>query len=80
MLRHSFDNFQDKKALNILYAFTCESKLVIAHMDVCQKTSEIHAATELIMELALNNCIFTLDAMHCQIETLKAIKKTEMML
>lgn len=79
VLKHSFDHFQDKKALNILNAFTCESKLVIAHMEISQKTNEIPAATELIKELGLNNCVFTLDAMHCQKETLKEIKKMVMM-
>jgi len=80
VLRHSFDHFQDKKALHILNAFTSDSKLVIAHSEINQKTNEIPAATQLIRELGLNNCIFTLDALHCQKETLKEIKKTAMML
>lgn len=80
ILKHSFDHFQDKRALNILYAFTSESKLVIAHSEISQKSNEIPAATELIKELGLNNCIFTMDAMHCQKETLKEIKKTAMIL
>lgn len=79
VLKHSFDHFQDKKALNILTAFRTESKLVIAHSEISQKTNEIPAATELIKELGLIHCIFTLDAMHCQKETLKQIKKTAMM-
>jgi len=80
VLKHSFDHFQDKKALHMLNAFTSESKLVIAHSEISQKTNEIPAATKLIKELDLDNCIFTLDALHCQKETLKVIKKTAMML
>ena len=80
VLRHSFDNFEDKKALNILNAFASEAKLVIAHSEVEQKTNEIPAAVALIKELGLSNCIFTLDALHCQKETVKEIKKGAMML
>lgn len=79
VLKHSFDHFHDKKALHILNAFSSESKLIIAHSEISQKTNEIPAATELIRELSLNNCIFTLDALHCQKETFKEIKKTAMM-
>ena len=58
----------------------CSSKLVIADSEICQKTNEIPAATKLIEELELKNCIFTMDDFHCQKETLKEIKKMAMTL
>jgi hypothetical protein len=79
VLRHSFDNFKDKKALHILNAFSTEGKLVLAHYEISQKSNEIPAATELIKELGLTDRIFTLDALHCQKKTLAEIKKTAMM-
>jgi len=78
-LRGSFDNFNDKKALHVLSAFLSHEKLILAHQEVESKSNEIPAAQELIKELGVEGVIFTLDAMHCQINTFREIKKGAMM-
>lgn len=66
VLRHSFDNFNDRKAAQILSAFSTGSALILAHVEIDDKSNEIPAAQKLIAELNLSGCIVTLDAMHCQ--------------
>lgn len=65
-LRHSFDNFHDRKAAQILSAFVAETQLVLAHIEIDDKSNEIPAAQNLLAELGLSGHIVTLDAMHCQ--------------
>jgi hypothetical protein len=43
-----------------------EAGLVLAHIDIADKSNEIPAAQQLLSELQLAHCIVTLDAMHCQ--------------
>jgi hypothetical protein len=66
VLRHSFDNFNDRKAAQILNAFATGSSLILAHVEIEDKSNEIPAAQKLMSELNLSGCIVTLDAMHCQ--------------
>ena len=65
-LRRSFDNFNDRKAAQVLHAFDVEAGLVLAHVDIEEKSNEIPAAQQLLGELKVAHCIVTLDAMHCQ--------------
>ena len=65
-LRRSFDNFTDRKAAQLLHAFDTEAGLVLAHVDIDEKSNEIPAAQQLLGELQLAQCIVTLDALHCQ--------------
>jgi hypothetical protein len=65
-LRRSFDNFNDRKAAQLLHAFDVEAGLVLAHVDIEEKSNEIPAAQALLAELQVAHCIVTLDAMHCQ--------------
>jgi hypothetical protein len=65
-LRQSFDNFNDRKAAQVLHAFEVEAGLVLAHIDIADKSNEIPAAQQLLGELNLAHSIVTLDAMHCQ--------------
>ena len=65
-LRRSFDNFNDRKAVQVLHAFDVEAGLILAHVDIEAKTNEIPAAQQLLGELEVAHCIITLDAMHCQ--------------
>ncbi len=74
-LRGSFDNFNDKKAIQLLSAFLPESGIILAHCEVEEKTNEIPVAQKLIKELGLEGCIFTYDAINCQEKTLKAAKE-----
>ena len=65
-LRRSCDNFNDRKAAQVLHAFEVEAGLVLAHIDIADKSNEIPAAQQLLGELNLAHSIVTLDAMHCQ--------------
>ena len=65
-LRRSFDNFNDRKAAQLLHAFDVEAGLVLAHVDIEEKSNEIPAAQQLLGELQVAHSIVTLDAMHCQ--------------
>jgi hypothetical protein len=65
-LRRSFDNFTDRKAAQLLHAFDTEAGLVLAHIDIEEKSNEIPAAQKLLGELNVADCIVTLDALHCQ--------------
>jgi predicted transposase YbfD/YdcC len=73
--RGSFDNFEDKKAIQILSAFLPESGIIPAHCVIEEKTNEIPVAQNLMRELGLKNRILTYDAMNCQEKTLKAAKE-----
>lgn len=66
--RSSFDNFKDKKAVQILSAFLSEKNLILAHQKVSKcKENEIEAAKAIFKDLEIENkIIFTLDALHCQ--------------
>lgn len=74
-LRGSFDKFEDKKAAHILEIFCSNNYLILAHEEVDEKTNEIPVAQGFIEILGFKDFILTLDALHCQINTLRAIKK-----
>ena len=65
-LRGSFDHFLDQKAVRILSAFASDSQVVLGQVSVPEKSNEIVAVQQLIQELGLSGCLFTLDAQHCQ--------------
>jgi hypothetical protein len=65
-LRRSFDNFTDRKAAQVLHAFNVEAGLVLAHIEIDEKSNEIPAAQQLLKELLVADCTVTLDAIHCQ--------------
>jgi len=72
-LRHSFDHINDQKAAQVLTAFACEYALILANVEVSDKTNEIPVAQELIKQLGLRGVIFTADAMHCQKKPFKRL-------
>ncbi len=41
-------------------------QIVLAHLMVAEESNEILAAPELIEALGVTDCLFTLDAEHCQ--------------
>lgn len=65
-LRGSFDAFHDRKARQVLSAFATGTALVLAHMEIDEKTNEIPAGQQLLEELNIAGHIVTCDAMHCQ--------------
>ena len=66
VLRGSFDNFEDKKAIQVLSFFDTRQGLILAHEKIDEKTNEIPVFQRLIKELRLENVVYTLDALHCQ--------------
>ena len=66
-LRGSFDKFNDRAAAQVLSAFATDTALVLAHIDIAERSNEIPAAQALLAELGLTpGAIVTLDALHCQ--------------
>src|SRR3978361_1681945 len=66
-LRGSFDNFHDRAAAQGLSAFSTATTLVLAHVDIDEKSNEIPAAQMLLADLGVaDGAIVTLDALHCQ--------------
>jgi len=66
-LRGSFDGFHDRTAVQVLSAFATDTALVLAHIDIAEKSNEIPAAQTLLAELGVaRGAIVTLDALHCQ--------------
>jgi DDE_Tnp_1-associated len=65
-LKGSFDNFNDAKAKQVLGAFAVDTALVLAHIEIDEKSNEIPAVQQLLRELDVAGCIVTCDAMHCQ--------------
>jgi predicted transposase YbfD/YdcC len=77
VLRGSFDHFRDQKAAQILSAFLTDSRIILAHEEIAEKTNEIPTAQELMVRLGLSGCIFTFDAINCQEKTLQVAKETD---
>lgn len=66
-LRGSFDNFHDRAAAQVLSALATDTALVLAHVEIAEKSNEIPAAQALLAELGVPaGAIVTLDALHCQ--------------
>jgi hypothetical protein len=65
-LRGSFDQFNDRAAAQVLSALATDTALVLAHIDIADKSNEIPAVQALLTELGLARHLVTLDALHCQ--------------
>ena len=75
-LRGSFDKFNDRAAAQVLSAFATDTALVLAHVDIAEKSNEIPAAQTLLAELGLaRGATVTLDALHCQKNTSRSPQK-----
>ncbi len=70
-LKGSFDNFNDAKAKQVLSAFAVDTALVLAHIEIDEKSNEIPALQKLLAELDVAGRIVTCDAMHAQKKPLK---------
>jgi hypothetical protein len=72
-LRGSFDGFKDRLAAQVLSAFATDTSLVLAHIDITEKSNEIPAAQKLLAELGVRQgTLVTLDAIHCQKNILRS--------
>lgn len=76
-LRGSFDRAAGKSALHTITAFACDLRICLRQMSVDEKSNEIPAVPALLKLLELSGATVTLDAMHCQVETARAIVAAE---
>jgi hypothetical protein len=74
-LKGSFDNFNDAKAKQVLSAFAVNTALVLAHIEIDEKSNEIPAVQKLLAELEVAGYIVTCDAMHCQKKRSKSLPR-----
>ncbi|MCP4678934.1 MAG: ISAs1 family transposase [Deltaproteobacteria bacterium] len=72
-LRGSFDRAAGKTSLHTITAFACDMRVCLRQMSVDEKSNEIPAVPELLKLMELSGATVTLDAMHCQVETARAI-------
>jgi len=72
-LRGSFDQAAGRSPLHTITAFATDTRLVLRQMSVGEKSNEIPAVPVLLQLLELEGAVVTLDAMHCQTQTAKAI-------
>lgn len=71
----SVDHKKDISMLQLLSAFCAETKLILGHVDISEKTNEIPTVQALIQALGLPaGTIYTADALHCQKKPLKRLK------
>jgi len=65
---------EDKKLAHLVSFFTSDSKEVLIARKTASKSNEIPLVQKMMEEFPLKDMIITLDALHCQSKTLKAIK------
>lgn len=65
-MKGSFDSFRDRKAGQVLSAFAVDTALVLAHIEIDEKSNEIPAVQKLLEDLDVGDHLVTCDAMHCQ--------------
>lgn len=65
-LRGSDDRTQSKRAIQKLSLFDAMHNLILAHVEIEDKTNEIPAFQQVLQEVEIQNTLYTADAMHCQ--------------
>ena len=75
-IRGTKQSEEDKKLAHLVSFFKNDSKEVITARKTFDKSNEIPLVQEMLKEFPLKNLIFTMDAMHCQSETLNIIKES----
>lgn len=66
---------ESHKAYHVVSAFVAENQLVLGELVTDEKSNEITAVPELLDSLNIENSIVTADAMSCQKEIVKKIRK-----
>jgi len=67
---------EDKKLAHLVSFFTNDSKEIIIARKTASKSNEIPLVQDMMEEFSLKNFVLTMDALHCQTKTLKAIKES----
>ena len=74
VLRGSHDHATGRAALDLVSAWACANRLVLAQVAVAPGSNEIPAIPALLRLLALRGCIVTIDAIGCQTAIAQAIR------
>ncbi len=77
VIRGSFDNFQNEKAIQVLSIFCSANNIILAHEEVSRKTNEIPVVQKLIPKLGFESALYTCDALNCQEGTIKSVIKAK---
>jgi predicted transposase YbfD/YdcC len=77
VLRGSFDKAAGQSPLHTITAFATQSRLCLRQLSVEDKSNEIPAVPMLLELMELAGAVVTLDAMHCQRDTAKAIRDAD---
>ena len=67
---------EDKKLAHLVSFFASDSKEILIAKKTATKSNEIALVQEMMEEFPLKDMVITLDALHCQTKTLKAIKES----
>jgi len=67
---------EDKKLAHLVSFFASDSEEILTARKTASKSNEIPLVQEMMEEFPLQDMIITLDALHCQSKTLKAIKNS----
>lgn len=65
-LRQSFDQFEDRKAIQKLIFFDSDQALILRYELIDDKSNEIPAFQKLLKNLQIPCSVFSADALHCQ--------------
>lgn len=79
VLRHSFDRFEDKNAMQKLMFFDTEQSLILGHIAIEDKSNEIAAFQTLLSTLEIAGTIFSADALHLQKKLLSKPQRATML-
>lgn len=66
VLRGSFDHMDDKGALNLISLYCLNNDFILGHIEASDKSNEIPAVQQILKGFGLKDCLYTIDAMHCQ--------------
>ena len=68
---------EDKKLAHLVSFFASDSLEILIARKTASKSNEIPLVQKMMEEFPLQDMIITLDALHCQSKTLKAIKNSD---
>lgn len=75
VVRRSHDRGAGRGALDLVSAWSSERRLVLGQLAVDDRSNEIPAVPTLLGLIDLTDAIVTVDAMHCQTATARAIRE-----
>ena len=68
---------RSEDALQLVTAFASQTKLVLAQLDIADKTNEITTLPQLLKRIDISGSIVTADAIYCQKDITKQISKAK---